>query len=42
KTLAAGEQLKAEVGPEDELDDECPAGKVWQVSLQVRVLEIDA
>ncbi len=41
-TLTAGEQLKAEIGAEIELDTACPAGKVWLVTLHVHVVETDA
>jgi len=41
-TVAAGESLKAELGPEVELDTECPAGKSWFVTVHVHVVETDA
>lgn len=41
KTIAAGQQLKSEVG-EDELDAVVPAGKQWAVLLRIQVIETDA
>ncbi len=42
KTIVAGEQLKVEVGEDDELDEVCPAGKRWAVSLIVNIVETNA
>jgi hypothetical protein len=41
KTIAAGQQLKSEVG-EEELDAVVPAGKQWTVVLRIQVIETDA
>ena len=41
RTLSAGDKLKAEIGSEDELDKIVPAGKVWDVVLNIRVTESD-
>ena len=38
---AAGDQLKLECG-EDELDEEVPAGKTWDVQVTILVTETDA
>ena len=40
--LVAGDQLKMEIGPEDELDAVCPASKVWHVVVSVHIDETDA
>jgi hypothetical protein len=37
KSLEAGGKLKMEVGPEDELDTECPEGECWHVRVDVHV-----
>ena len=42
ETLTEGHQLKVELGPDQELDTECPAGKVWFATVQVHVVETDA
>lgn len=41
-TLAAGDSLKAELGPGVELDVDCPSGKSWFVTMHVHVVETDA
>ena len=42
ETLSAGDILKIELGPDTELDTECPAGKTWLASVQVHIVETDA
>jgi len=41
-TLSATQQLKAEVGPEEELDETVPEGKSWAVSIAIKIIETDA
>lgn len=38
-TLAAGEALKVELGPELELDVAVPAGKSWLATVYVHIVE---
>lgn len=40
--LTAGQYLKVELGPEDEIDETVPAGKVWYGKMQIFIREADA
>jgi hypothetical protein len=40
--LVAGNSVKVEVGPEEELEITCPVGKAWFATVKVHIVETDA